>query len=112
MHRYVARANVDHYLEILKDTNLTTQRRSTTIALLIAELDKLGEDGEHLEFAETKVAGSRQLVAQAASRRDSLALGTSEREDAERRLIHLENVHTVLDDFCHRLRHRIGSRPA
>ncbi|MDA9410975.1 MULTISPECIES: hypothetical protein [unclassified Bradyrhizobium] len=112
MHRYVARANIDHYVEILKDMSLSTQRRSTTIALLIAELDKLGADGEHLEFAETKVSASRQQVAQAAARRDSLALGTSARENAERYLIHLENVHTVLDDFCHRLRHRIASGPA
>lgn len=110
MHRYVARANVDHYLDLLRDTNLTAPRRSTTIALLIAELDQLSEDAEHLEFAETRVAGSRQQVAQAAARRDSLSFGTSEREDAEKHLIHLENVHTVLDDFCHRLRHRIGSR--
>jgi len=112
MHRYVARANIDHYLEILRDTNLTTQRRSTTFALLVAELDKLSEDGEHLAFAETKVAASRQQIAQATSRRDSLAFGTPKREDAERHLIHLENVHTALDDFCHRLRHKIGSRPA
>lgn len=90
MHRYVARANIDHYVEILKDMSLSTQRRSTTI----------------------KVSASRQQVAQAAARRDSLALGTSARENAERYLIHLENVHTVLDDFCHRLRHRIASGPA
>ncbi len=112
MHRYVARANVDHYLGILNGSNLTMQQRSTTMTLLIAELDKLSEDVEHLEFAESKVAGSRQQVARAAAIRNSFAAGTSEREHAERYLVHLKNVHTVLDDFCHRLRHRIGSRPS
>lgn len=110
MHRYVARANVDHYLGILKDATLTMQQRSTTTSLLIAELDKLGDDAEHLEFVESKVAVSRQHVTQAASIRDSLATGTSQRQDAERHLIHLENVHTLLDDFCHRLRNKVGPR--
>ena len=112
MDRYVARAKIDHYLDILKDRNLTAQRRSTTIALLIAELDKLSEDVEHLEFAEIRVGISRQEIAQARARRDTLSFGTSDRDDAEKYLIHLENVHTMLDDFCHRLRHKIGSRPA
>lgn len=110
MHRYVARANVDHYLGILKDAKLTVQQRSTTTSLLIAELDKLSEDAEHLGFAESKVAISRQQVTQAASVRDSFAPGSSQRQDAERHLIHLENVHTLLDDFCHRLRNKFGPR--
>ncbi|MBW7973841.1 hypothetical protein [Bradyrhizobium sp. BR 10289] len=111
MHRYVARANVDHYLGILKDATLTMQQRSTTTLLLVAELDKLSNDAEHLEFAESKVAVSRQQVAQAASVRDSLAAGTPQRQEADRHLIHLENVHTLLDDFCHRLRNQVGPRP-
>jgi len=86
------------------------QQRSTTTSLLITELDKLGNDAEHLEFAESKVAASRQQVVQAASVRDSLAAGTSQRQDAERRLIHLENVHTLLDDFCRRLRNKVNPR--
>ncbi len=31
MHRYIARANVDHYLGILCGTNLTPQHRSTAM---------------------------------------------------------------------------------
>jgi len=112
MHSYVARANVDHYLGILNGNDLAAQHRSTTMALLIAELDKLSEDVEHLGFAESKVAGSRQQVARAASIRDSFGAGTSQRTDAEAYLVHLEEVHTVLDGFCHRLRNRISSRPS
>ena len=112
MHSYVGRANVDHYLGILIGNDLAVQQRSTTMALLVAELDKLSEDVEHLEFAESKVAGSRQQVARATSIRDSFGAGTSQRADAETYLVHLENVHTVLDDFCHRLRSKIGSRPS
>ena len=94
MHWYVARANVDHYLGILKDVTLTSQQRSTTTSLLTAELDKLCNDAEHLEFAESKFAVSRHQLAQATSIRDSFAAGTSQRQDAERHFIHLENVHT------------------
>ncbi|MBR0733271.1 hypothetical protein G6321_00023835 [Bradyrhizobium barranii subsp. barranii] len=112
MHRFIARANVDHYLGILNGTNLTPQHRSTTMALLIAELDKLSEDAEHLGFAESKLACSRDQVTRAASIRDSVAAGTSEREHAERHLVHLENIHTVIDNFCHRLRNKIASRPS
>lgn len=110
MHRYVARANVDHYLSILSGNDLTIQHRSTTMALLIAELDKLSEDVEHLAFAESKIENSRQQVARAASIRDSFPAGTSERDHAERHLVQLENVRTALDDFCHRLRSNLSSR--
>jgi len=110
MHGYVARANVDHYVGILNESSLTAQHRSTTTGLLVAELDKLSEGTEHLEFAESKVADSRRQVARAASARDSTSLGTTERHLAEKNLVQLENLHTVLDDFCHRLRNKIGSR--
>jgi len=110
MDRYVVRANVDHYLSILSGNDLTMQHRSTTMALLNAELDKLSQDVEHLAFAESKIANSRQQVARAASIRDSFPTGTSERDHAENHLVQLENVHTALDDFCHRLRSKFGSR--
>jgi hypothetical protein len=104
MRRYVARANADHYLAVLKDPTLSIQQRGTATSLLAAELDKLGHDADHLEFAESKVAISRQQIAQATSIRNSHAAGTSQRQEADRHVIHLENVHTLLDDFCHRLR--------
>ena len=110
MHRYISRANVDHFITVLNGSDLTAQHRSTTMSLLIFELDKLGADVEHLEFAENKVADGRAEVQRMRRLRDSFPAQTSEREQAERQLVHAENLHTLLEDFCHRLRARTGAR--
>jgi len=38
------------------------------------------------------------------------AFGSTEREQAERLLVNVENLQTILEDFCHRLRERVNSR--
>ena len=54
MHRYIARANIDHYLSVLSSSDLTPQNRDTVTKLLIGEEDRLGHDLEHLQFAEDR----------------------------------------------------------
>jgi hypothetical protein len=39
---------------------------------------------------------------------DKFAFGTPEREQAERTLANLENLQTMLEDFCHRLRKKVS----
>jgi len=41
MSDFVYRANVDHYLELLHDPNLTTQKRATVVKLLITQRSAL-----------------------------------------------------------------------
>ncbi|MBR0686770.1 hypothetical protein JQ612_31555 [Bradyrhizobium manausense] len=110
MHRYVARANLDHYLDLLNGDALAAHNRATITKLLVEEEDKLGHDLEQLEFAETHAANGRQKVDHVRRLRDAFAFGTTEREQADRLLVNYENLQTLLEDFCHRLRARINSR--
>ncbi|MGC0326238.1 hypothetical protein ABIG06_006867 [Bradyrhizobium sp. USDA 326] len=110
MHRYVARANVDHYIQLLNGSDLAPHDRSTVTKMLITEEDKLSHDLEHLEFAEHRAANGRARVNHVRSLREGFSFGTSEREQADRLLVNIENLQTLLEDFCHRLRERINSR--
>jgi hypothetical protein len=110
MHEFVAKANVDHYLGILNGSDLTSDNRTNVTRLLIAELNKLSHDLEHLEFAERKAATGRERVNHLRNERDGLPFGTGERELAERLLVNCENLQTLLEDFSHRLRERVNSR--
>ncbi len=109
MHRYIARTNVDHYIGLLAGGELAAENRSTITKLLIAEEDKLGRDLEHLEFAESRAARGRDRLNHLKSQREYFAFGAREREQVERLLINLENLQTLLEDFCHRLREKINS---
>jgi hypothetical protein len=110
MHRYVAQANVDHYIQLLSGSDLAPLERSTVTKMLITEEDKLSHDLEHLEFAERRAADGRARVNHIRSLREGFSFGTSERERADRLLVNVENLQTLLEDFCHRLRERINSR--
>ncbi len=58
MHRYIARANIDHYLHVLNSTDLTAQNRETVTKLLLGEEDRLSHDLEQLQFAEAGSSGA------------------------------------------------------
>jgi hypothetical protein len=109
MHRFVVRANVDHFIGLLRDRDLSPNDRKQVTRLLIAELDNLAHDLEHLDFAKRKVSEGRYRVSHVRHVRDGHPFGTTEREQAERLLISCENLQTVLEDFCHRLRAKINS---
>ncbi|SRR5579862_101944 len=109
MHRYVMRTNIDHYIGLLNGSDLASQDRSTIIKLLIAEEDKLSHDLEHLEFAESRAANGRDRVSRLKTLRESFAFGTTEREQADRLLVNVENLQTMLEDFCHLLREKVKS---
>ncbi|WP_271618906.1 hypothetical protein [Bradyrhizobium sp. CCBAU 51745] len=80
MHRYVAHANVDHYLALLNGDALSPSHRAT--ALLVAELDRMTHDRAQLEFAETRAANARQKLDHVRRLRDAFAFDTTEREQA------------------------------
>jgi hypothetical protein len=77
--------------------------------LLIVEEDKLSDNLEHLEFAETRAANGRERVNHVRNLCETFAFGTPERECAERLLVNV-NLQTMLDGFCHRLREQINTR--
>jgi hypothetical protein len=108
MQRFIAKANIDHYIGLLNGSDLTPNRRTAVTRLLIAEEDKLAFDLEHLDFAERRAAEGRDRLRRVRDMRDGHSFGTTEREQAERLLISCENLQTALEDFCHRLRERIS----
>jgi hypothetical protein len=108
MQRFIARANVDHYIGLLNGSDLTPDRRTAVTRLLIVEEDKLAHDLEYLDFAERRAAEGRDQVRRVRDMRDGHAVGTTEREQAEQLLVRCENLQTGLEDFCHRLRERVG----
>ena len=59
MDHFVARANIDHYLNLLNNGDVPAGNKSTITRLLIEEENKLGHDREQLEFAETRAARCR-----------------------------------------------------
>lgn len=108
MHRFVAQSNVDHFIGLLNGSDLTFENRTNITKLLIAELDKLDHDLEHLEFAERRAASGRERVNHLKNASDGCSFGTKERELAERILVNCENLQTLLEDFCHRLREKVS----
>ena len=103
-------AKVDHFLNLPSGDEITPVTRRVITKLLIVEEDKLSHNLEHLEFAETTAANGRERVNRVRNLCKTFAFGTPERECAERLLVNVENLQTMLDGFCHRLREQINTR--
>lgn len=110
MHGFIAKANVDHFIGLLNGSDLTPDKRTDITKLLIAELNKFAHDLEHLEFTEKRAVDGRDRVNRVRDIRNGHPFGTTEHEQAERLLVSCENLQTVLEDFCHRLRERVNLR--
>lgn len=108
MQRFIARANVDHYLELLKGHAVPTQTRSVITKLLIEEEDKLGLDNEQLEFVETRAAACRARADRQRRLMDSFSPGSSEWVQAERLLVNFESLAQFVEGFCHQMRHKVN----
>ncbi len=80
---FIFRANIDHYLELLNDHELATDKRASVVKLLIEEEDKLGHHHEQLEFAEVRLAKYRNHVNRLTNLRNGFADGSEDRERAE-----------------------------
>ncbi len=109
MHRYIGRANIDHYLSILYSTDLTVRNRETVVKLLIGEEDRLSHDLEQLQFAEDRAVRSRDRVIHLRKLRDGLPDGSTDRARAEKVLVNCEATHELVEHFCHRMREKVNS---
>jgi hypothetical protein len=76
--RYVARANIDHYLGILNNNDISSETKAMVTKLLITEEDKLGHDLEQLEFAENRAAKGRDRVNRLRLLRNSFVAGAAQ----------------------------------
>jgi hypothetical protein len=103
--KFIARANIDHYLSLLSDDGLAPKIRATIIRLLIEEMDKLRGDPEQLEFAEQRAADGRVRLHNLRSRLDLAP--ERHRAEAERVVANVEAIQHLLEDFCHQLRNKV-----
>ncbi|MBB4371717.1 hypothetical protein GGD63_004518 [Bradyrhizobium sp. cir1] len=110
MQRYVARANIDHYIGLLNGGDLPAHNRDTILKLLIAEEDTLSHDLEQLEFAESRAASGRQRLNHLTGLRSAFAPGTTERAQADRLVVNFEKLQALLDELCRRLNDRVNAR--
>ena len=110
MDRFIAQANIDHYLSLLKSADLSTANRATIIKLLVTEEDKLAHDLEHLEFAERRTANCRERVNHFRNMLGGLVHGSTDHAHADRMLAAAEETHRLMDQFCHHLHEKVSRR--
>ena len=107
MDNYIARANIDHYLELLRNDDTPPETRSIIAKLLIEEENKLSQNLEQLEFAETRLAACRDRVNQLRRRRDSFAEGSASHTQADGLLQSSEGILTQVENFCRHMRKKV-----
>ena len=110
MYRYIAHANIDHYLDLLDDHDLASDKRTIIAKLLIDEMDKLPCDPEQLQFVQAKAAHCQERLRQLRRVTDD-ATGAENRAQSEYLLESFAALHQLIDDFCHRLQAGIKAGP-
>lgn len=108
--RFIACANIDHFVSVLNNSDLTHPNRAVITKMLIAEEDKLGRSLEELDFAEDRTARSWDRVNHARKLRDGYPEGSVERASADKRLESFEAIHRLFEQFCHQLRSAVSAR--
>ena len=108
MDRFIAQANIDHYLDLLKNDDVPAHNRSTINGLLIEEEDKLSRDQEQLEFAESRAAACRLRADRQRRLLDSFAHGSSDWVQAEKLLVNFESLAQFVEGFCRQMRRQVN----
>ncbi len=107
MNNFIARANIDHYLELLED-DLPAPRRFVVGKLLIEEENKLSHDLEQLEFADSRAAKCRARVDHIRRLRDGFADDSTEWATADGLLRNFEMLLVQVEEFCDHMRKRVN----
>ncbi len=108
MEKFVAHANVDHYLDLLNNGNVPSHNRSMLNKLLIEEENKLGHDQEQLEFAESRAAACRSRADRQRRLMDSFDASSTEWAQAERLLVNFESLAQFVEGFCQQMRRQVN----
>lgn len=111
MPEFIYHANIDHYLEMLYDHELATEKRTMVMKLLIEEEDKLAHVHEQLEFAESRAANGRTRLNGVRRKLDSIDPSAGHRPAVERLLANIEATQKLLDEFCCQLRAKVMNSP-
>jgi hypothetical protein len=106
MDNYVARANIDHYLELLDRDDIPSEKRTVITKLLIEEENRLSHDLEQLEFAESRVAACRGRLGRLQHLRHNLD-DSADRQRADDLLQTFQTTLERLESFCRQMRKRV-----
>ena len=107
MDNFIARANIDHFLEMLRDHSGSADTRAIH-KLLVEEESKLSRDTEQLEFVESRAAKCRHHFDDLCLLRDGFADGSADRMRAEQVVIKFEATLQLVEGFCHKMRSRVN----
>lgn len=109
MDNYIAHANIDHYLELLGQDDISPAKVSTVTRLLIEEANKLSHDLEQLQFAESRAAACRHRLIRLRRLRDSFD-SSADRMRADDRVQTFEAIVIEVESFCSRMRKKVQNR--
>src|SRR5262245_11713883 len=102
-------ANIERYLSLLNEADLSPQRRTAMIKELVEEENKLSSSLEHLEFAERRAAQGRERLNQL--QRMVETTRPEDRAKASRLVGNVLAIQHLLDSICHQMRTIVNSRP-
>ena len=107
MDNFVARANIDHFLDLLQHDDTSAERMSAINKLLIGELNKLSRDNEQLEFAESRAARYRLHFDRLRDWREGFPNGSADHIRAEMVLKTFEVTLLEMESFCIEMRKQV-----
>jgi two-component system, OmpR family, response regulator len=107
---HMMRANIDHYLQLLGNDDLSPHERTRITKLLIEEEDRLSHDLEQLEFAESRAAACRDRLNRLERLRDRFAADSTGRLLAEKMLVNFGATARLMESLCDKMRERVNSR--
>ncbi|MGY3534498.1 hypothetical protein [Bradyrhizobium sp. USDA 4452] len=103
---FIARANIDHCLGLLKAHDTPDATKATVTRILIEEERKLGHEREQLEFAESRATACRERAERQRRLTDSFEFGSPERRQAESLLINFEWLAKFIEGACNQMRRK------
>jgi hypothetical protein len=109
MDNYIARANIDHYLELLGDDDIPPQKLSMVTKLLIEEENKLSHDLEQLQFAESRAVACRKHLSRLQCLRNKAGDKAIDHQHADRLLQNFEAALAEVERFRDFMRRKVYS---
>lgn len=107
MDDFIARANIDHYLDLLKKDDISCAKRSTIGKLLADEENKLSHNMEQLEFTERRLAACRDQLNHLQRLREHFVEGSTERIRTQAIIASLQGILLQMERFCCFLRQKV-----
>ncbi|MCC8981886.1 hypothetical protein [Bradyrhizobium acaciae] len=106
MDQFIARANIDHCLDLLRAPDTPDETIATVTRILIEEERKLGHDREQLEFAENRAMVCRERTERQRRLADSLEPGSPARRRAESLFISFEWLAKFIEGAANQMRRK------